>query len=176
MYFMLKHLLLLLLIPALLIPTAFAIQDINISFDEFCDIKEENNQTSAADYICELDIFQMKDDIDNFESRIAYIESLTIPNYEKNPIVSNVNIDASLGFFSVNYTSQSFYDNSWIGMIIIDGNNAGQYGINERISMGLHEHSFGPFNMTDWNNGIGTFKITSNIPVIVIFEDSFEIP
>ena len=56
-----KFLLPFLLIPILIIP-AFAIPA-GTGFDPFCQKKTNDTRTTGADFICELDIFQMKDDI-----------------------------------------------------------------------------------------------------------------
>lgn len=74
-----KYLLLLLILPMMIIP-AFAVQGI-IPFDEFCEIKTNNSGTTAADFICKLDIFQMKDDIQTLQGNPVSITT-TETNYE----------------------------------------------------------------------------------------------
>ncbi len=66
----LKFLLLLLVIPAIIIPV-FAIPA-GESFESFCDIKTNNLRTTAADFICELDIFEMNDRILSLEEKTIH--------------------------------------------------------------------------------------------------------
>jgi len=94
MYKKYSLLLLLLLIPV----TVFAIP-VGVSWDEFCDIKTNNHRITAADFICELDIFEMDD-------RIEYLESL-IPIPILNIDISDSNQDTKYitieGFVPLDY-------------------------------------------------------------------------
>ena len=66
----------LLAIVAISIPVAFAAIPAGTSFEDFCAIKAANTSTSAADFICELDIFQMKSDIEKLQSSVYEVKTI----------------------------------------------------------------------------------------------------
>ena len=66
----------LLILPLLLIifmPAAYAALAKDVPFEDFCATKSPDHATTAADFICELDIFQMYADI---QTNTDYILSL----------------------------------------------------------------------------------------------------
>lgn len=74
-----KKYLFLVIIPFLTISSVYAMPGA-LSFDDFCDKKTTNTKTTAADFICELDIFQMKDDVTSNKSRLAILENVLFPD------------------------------------------------------------------------------------------------
>lgn len=174
-----KYLLLLALLPIMIIP-AFAVQGI-ISFDEFCIEKTADNRVNAGDFICELDIFQMKDDIE-------YLKSLTIPDYDKIPIVFDVNfsIDSDPPL-TLDYMAQAFYNDSWVGMKLFE-DGVSIVGITERQNIGLDKYDYSHY-LQNWTNGtVIKLQILGNSAVIfeqeitvqaelfpVIAEESYEL-
>lgn len=56
---------------------------IGTTFEELCEKKTSDDKTTIADFVCEVDIFQMKEDIEHvqsisLDSRIAMRDSFTI--------------------------------------------------------------------------------------------------
>lgn len=68
---MIKKLLLLPIILALLIPITIFAHTTVVSWDDFCIIKDNDFETTSADFICQLDIFEMNDRITDLEDRVT---------------------------------------------------------------------------------------------------------
>lgn len=99
-----KKYLFLAIIPFLTISSAYAL-DGGLSFDEFCDEKTINGKITAADFICELDIFQMKDDITSNTNRIAQIELRM-----SNPVIADfVGISSGASLQGCEESNECFY-------------------------------------------------------------------
>jgi len=185
-----QYILLLLFLPLLLIPSAFGVAQ--ITFEEFCSRGASDNRMTAADFICEVDIFQMKNDItemknstlqieydmSDFERRLAYVETLTIPDYTKDPLIYDVfvNIDEE-STIQITFTKQSFHFGSLGGFKIYDQNGILQKEITTGLDFGLRTFEMPPFDMSSWNMGThstGTLEVLSNNKVI--HSEPFDLP
>lgn len=72
-----KKTLSLIAILAISIPVAFALPVFNnTTFDEYCAITTAYGAITAGDFICKLDIFQMKDDITDLQDKTSELDDI----------------------------------------------------------------------------------------------------
>jgi len=112
-----KKLLVILSILLIIPVTAFALSS-EISFDDFCDIKLNDTKTNAADFICELDIYEMDKRIGDLEistqkqilldNFVSQYYNLTITQNQDNLYMDLANFtyyDINVGINDINGTS-----------------------------------------------------------------------
>ena len=58
----------------IIVPTSYAMENMSQSFTDFCDKKLNDTNTSAADFICEVDILQMFSDIESLKEESYTVE------------------------------------------------------------------------------------------------------
>lgn len=164
------------LLPLLLIPVSYATLPDGLSFDEFCDGKINDAHATAADVICELDIFAMHEDIIDIEDRVHALEAANISNYTKYPIISNVVITTDNNEFVLDYTVTSFHERTKLSFIAHDGKNRSMTGMGDTYGIGVFQESYGPDDMSWWSNGTGTFDVYMMLSHKLIYTETFVIP
>lgn len=110
-------------------------------------------------------------DIQSLNERINYLEELTIPNFDKPSTAYEVKIydSSERGIIIVEWLTQSFHNDSFVGIKLINESNTFIAGMNMRADMGINQQIYGIDYETA--NQVSKLQFTSEYDQIVLEVD-----